>query len=96
MEVWKYDLTIGDGGDVRIIECPRGSKFVYVGFEPSDPSPNNLRVWAVVHPTEPLEKRRLRIAGTGHPVQASARYIGSAVAPPFAWHVFETTLDESP
>lgn len=88
--IWKFDLTLENGmKDVRMLWVPKGSKFLSVGIDPHPNSNDDLRVWAIVDTSAPKEPRLIRIAGTGHPLSGDEVYIGSVVAPPFAWHVFE-------
>lgn len=47
-------------------------------------------VWSIVNDDLPDEVRRLRIYGTGAPLDPEGHYVGSAVTPSgrLVWHVF--------
>ena len=60
MNVYKYDFRINDYTSVNI---PVGSKILKI-----DGQYNIPQLWALVDPTNDLEKREFRVAGTGHPI----------------------------
>lgn len=79
--VLKYVLEINDE------EQPIGGGEVLLVAEQY----GHLVVWTL----EDLEVSRVRyvtVVGTGAPVPKSSKHIGSAVMPPFVWHVFETAV----
>lgn len=60
MTVWKYPLPVAD--DVSI-GLPAGARPLSVQVQDGQPC-----LWALVDPSNPIEPRRFRIAGTGHPL----------------------------
>lgn len=93
LTVWKYPLTLGttDAGEFEL-EVPADAKFIHVDLDPAERSNiRAVRVWALVNPvTKHMNRRKLRVVGTGHPINSEyIKHIGSVVAPPFIWHVFE-------
>lgn len=82
--IYKYPFEIGD--DVTI-SMPRGATVLSVQMQGETPT-----MWAIVDPKAPIEARRFRIFGTGHPVP-SVFGIGNFVATfqqgPFVWHMFD-------
>ena len=83
--IWRFDFDVFD---VVILELPTGARFL-PHVEAIDP--RALTVWAVVDTEARPERRVLRVYGTGNPLGEVGAYLGSAVAPPFVWHVFEAT-----
>lgn len=81
--VWKYSLPIRD--EPPTLRVPVGAEVLHVGQQ-------NLRtevvMWARVRPDQPLVERQFIVRGTGHPVPADARYVGTVVLPLLVWHVF--------
>ena len=83
MRVLKWDVMVDDqphpigAGRVLLVGCQDYQDIVQVWTqEPRD--------------GEPL--RNVQAFGTGHQIPESARgYIGSTIAGPFVWHLFEVT-----
>lgn len=65
LTVYKYQFKIDD--DVRLM-LPADARILHVAmqFEPGLPC-----VWVLLDPTAPIVERRFRLAGTGHPIEAS-------------------------
>lgn len=83
--VWKYEVPVGD--DIEIM-MPEGATILpYVHAA----SAATLHVWAIVDPSATLSPRRLKVFGTGHPMHEGTYgpHIGTVVASPFVWHLFE-------
>ena len=81
--VWKFQLPVRD---VLELTGPKPLEIVHVGPD----GPADLLVWAEVDPARPPITRHLRVVGTGNPVPPEVtRHIGSVMAPPFVWHVYE-------
>lgn len=87
MKIWKFPLMMVDDQSIAV---PSGARPLYVGLDPvGDPC-----VWALVDPAAPTHGRRVRIVGTGHPIDgeftgtAIQPYVGTFVQGPFVWHVF--------
>jgi hypothetical protein len=81
LTVWKFPLAITDQ---QQIEMPVGAEILHV-----EPQEKTLCLWARVDPDAPLEGRAFVITGTGNPVPEVVDHVGSAVVPPFVWHVWE-------
>lgn len=45
--------------------------------------------WAVHDDERPVTFRRFQVVGTGHPLPEGAQHRGTAMAPPFVWHLVE-------
>lgn len=52
--------------------------------------PDAVDVWAY-NSGGPEIARMLRVFGTGHPLPEGLRYVGTAIAEPFVWHVMEAS-----
>ena len=59
--VYKYPIIATD--DI-VINLPKGAEVLCVQTQGNEPF-----IWALVDPEEPLEPRRFRMAGTGHPIE---------------------------
>lgn len=83
MEIWKYQLAVTDRQHVQM---PIGAQILSAHLQ------NGIMcLWAVIDDncTERVN-RDIEIFGTGNPVPDGRRaFIGTVVAPPFVWHVFE-------
>jgi hypothetical protein len=80
--IWKYRLEVSD--DVQSLSIPREAKIVAVGNQEG-----SITLWAEVAPGRFTEARTFAIHGTGHPIASDEDYIGTAIVPPFVWHVYE-------
>jgi hypothetical protein len=60
-EVWKFRLNIDDRSELQM---PVGAKVLHIAEQQGV-----ARLWALVDPDAPLEFRKFRLAGTGHPIQ---------------------------
>lgn len=69
-QVWKFDVQPGE----FIVEMPRGAHVLTVQVQHEAP-----RMWALVDPGEPTEKRRFVVVGTGHTVVNAewVKYVGT-------------------
>lgn len=82
--IFKYPLEITDE---QTIEMPVNARILTVKTQG-----NQICLWALVTPDHTLEKRKIRIYGTGHPVDMeNIIYIGTTMTEGenFVWHVFE-------
>lgn len=83
--VWKYPLPIIDNVEISI---PKGSKILCVKTQKND-----LCLWALVNPDEnETESVKLRIAGTGHPIEEeNLEYIDTVLMyeDNFVIHIFK-------
>lgn len=84
--IWKYEIPTADE---PVISMPQGAKLLSVGEQG-----RKLFVWAAVDPNADLRNRRLRVAGTGHPLGHPLEdmpFVGTVqVANGLVWHVFDT------
>ncbi|KKN01042.1 hypothetical protein LCGC14_1131700 [marine sediment metagenome] len=83
--VWKFPLSYLDQFD---LEVPRGAEFIHFDFQAGIPT-----VWALVNSANSMQRRSLRMAGTGHELSAGHDYnhIGSCIDTNtgLVWHLFE-------
>jgi hypothetical protein len=81
--IWKYELApMG----VTSLDMPAGSLVLHVGEQLGVPV-----LWALVEPSREIERRTVRVYGTGHPITADGlgRYVGTVqMASGLVWHVF--------
>lgn len=91
--VWKYPIPVATGAMTH--RMPKGAVVVAVGMDPAEPAHHVVAIWADV--TVPkvgqpglTEDRNFLVTGTGHPVPDHAHYLGVALEPGFAWHLWET------
>lgn len=87
--VWKINLDpaepFPDFGEV-----PAGGKILSVDQDPGNP--HLVAVWFLVlteHQPDTRPPHQLYLTGTGHPVGDFDTFVGTAMCPPFAWHVWE-------
>lgn len=82
--IHKFPLMLADEQTIR---APRGARPLAVQFQAG-----RLCLWVHVQPKNEPRDYRIRIYGTGHPLDESAlwRYIGTAQQEGgrFVWHVF--------
>jgi hypothetical protein len=83
--VWKFPIPLGP--DEFTVQMPAGAVPLTVQWQHDGP-----QMWALVKTDEPLESRAFRIAGTGHPIEASVKgYIGTfqMTGGSLVFHIFE-------
>ncbi len=82
--VWKFPLSYLDRFS---LEVPLGAEFIHFGMQ-TVPT-----VWALVNSDNSIQRRSLRMAGTGHELPAGHDYyhIGSCIDTNtgLVWHLFE-------
>lgn len=64
LAVWKFPVKVED---YVAIEMPAGAKLLAFQAQHEQPC-----LWALVDPAAPVEMRRFRLAGTGHPIKEVA------------------------
>lgn len=82
--VYKYNLPMDD---YVTINLPRGAEVLHVGVQHGE-----TQLWAKVDTGKPAEKRRFRIAGTGHPLDGDKlEFVGTLMLAGggLVFHVFE-------
>lgn len=82
--IWRFDFDVDDAVSLNV---PKGARFL-----PSVKarSASALSVWAEVESGNEPESRLLLVVGTGNPFDPTGhRYVGTALASPFVWHVYE-------
>ena len=82
--IWKFNLTKQSSSH----EVPIGSKLVHVGKDANGVP----AVWLEVSPASPTEKRYFSVIGTGHSVPDGYDHVGTYLAEPFVWHIYERTV----
>ena len=87
--VWKYDLTPG----VMETQFLGSPKVVHVGNMFPDSGRNDTpSVWIEHDPDDgDIERIRLQVFGTGHPIPHGWEHVGSVTLPScgLVWHVYE-------
>lgn len=83
MEIWKFELRLIGS---QMIPIPADAEILSVAVQRG-----NICVWALVDPDRPALIRKIEVIGTGHPMETgvSRKFIGTVIAEPFVWHVFE-------
>lgn len=89
-QIWKYPLYVQD---VQTVEMPDEADILTIQVQGDAPY-----IWAMVNPDAPLNPRKIRIYGTGHPVDpnlSAERYIGTFQLKngSLVLHVFDITTD---
>lgn len=82
--IWKYELQ---PVDFQTLEMPKDSRILCCQTQNDNPC-----LWAVVNPKAETVKRKIRIAGTGHPLQEGVtEYLGTVqtLDGRLVLHVFE-------
>jgi hypothetical protein len=64
LTIYKYPFEIQDYVELAL---PHGAELLHVDFQREVPC-----LWALVDPKAPLTRRRIRVAGTGHPIEEAA------------------------
>ena len=80
--IWKYIIPIQD--EPVTIRIPDASKCIYVVNQN-----DKLCVWFEIPNTQSTEiPYEFYVVGTGHPMSHDLRYLGTALFPPFVWHLY--------
>ena len=85
--IWKFRLSPFRSD----VEMPSGASILDVREQGDD-----VCLWALVDPSEPIETRKFSVYGTGHTLPPNAgTYVGTAHlgAGVFVFHVFEDAAD---
>lgn len=83
MEIWKFDLVpFAD----QTIDMPSSCRPISAAFQQG-----NIRVWAVVVPSNALRKHRFIVVATGQPSDETVgTFLGTVHTPDgFVFHVFD-------
>lgn len=95
--IYKYQLSVVD---FQMIDLPKGAEILSVQTQPptyGDKS-DQLFMWVKIDTTNELEPRRIRIFGTGHPMEYEheLNFIGTVQMNNYSlvWHIFENTMKE--
>lgn len=82
--VWKFPIGYPDRLD---LEVPLGAEFIHFDMQGTTPT-----LWALVNSDNPVQRRSLRMIGTGHELPESRyNHIGSCIDANtgLVWHLFE-------
>jgi len=82
--IWKYSIPITDHFE---IDMPKGATILYFGVQNDTP-----QIWVLIDSSATTEKRKFRLAGTGHPIEeVELKYVGTVLmlADRLVWHLFE-------
>lgn len=85
--IWKYEVPVDD---TVVVDLGRAELVRWLHVEPAGVAA--LTLWAEVTPHDYYVQSHetLHVRGTGTPMTgAEGRHIGTVVAAPFVWHVFE-------
>ena len=89
-QIWKFPLTITDE---QVLQMPFDAELLSIGLQNIGLQNRQLCLWAAIEDSNDLEGRTIKIVGTGHPFSDRdynyMAFIGTVVAAPFVWHVFE-------
>lgn len=81
--VFKYALKLT--GELQALSIPKAADVNLVGVQREQ-----ICLWMQVDTSQPIETRHFAVYGTGCPLPPSdCEFIGSVVAEPFVWHVYE-------
>lgn len=91
LKVYKYPIPLKDYVE---IELPAGAKILHINEQHNSLQDKELMLWALVDPNISLkEKRKIRIVGTGHPIQGleKLKHINTAIlfSGDYVLHFFE-------
>ena len=85
MFIWKFALEVTD---TQRVFMPHSAEILSAANQNGQ-----VCIWAMVNPDHPQQERVIEIIGTGNPFAAGSgikrKFIGTVVANPFVWHVFE-------
>jgi hypothetical protein len=82
--IWRWEFPAA--ADTLEVDVPYGARLLHVaGWNGS------ISLWFEVTTTAAqTQRRRFALFGTGHELPANhMSYVGTALNPPFAWHVYE-------
>lgn len=82
--IWKYPLQVTD---LQTLEIPQGAQILSAQIQSGQ-----LTLWALVDTSNPCEKVKIEVVGTGNPIDDSfsdRKYISTVQMGPFVWHVFQ-------
>jgi hypothetical protein len=84
--IWKETIRVVD--EPQAVAMPPDAVVRHV--DSAMPGEFHINVWFECDPrNRPKETRFLRVHGTGHDIAEDEIYLGTAMMPPFVWHVFE-------
>lgn len=84
--IWRYNFDVDDAVTIKAPLPARVLRHVEAS------GPGLLSVWVEVTPGREQVERHLLVVGTGNPMPLDAGdHVGTVVALPFVWHVFEAT-----
>jgi len=87
MRIWKFHIPAEDRVTLKM---PAASEILSL-----DVQNVSMHIWAKCDPYAKKIDRYFAVVGTGHAVPLHVKkYIGTAVVPPFVWHVFELFGDD--
>lgn len=86
--IWKFPIPLGE---LVTISLPAATQVRLTGL---DPATGEVTIWVELDPDAARVDRRFLVYGTGHPIKGDGGYpwdihVGSVIADPFVWHVYE-------
>jgi hypothetical protein len=80
--IWNYPLEVTD---LQTLKIPQGAQILSAQIQSGQ-----LMLWALVDTSNPCEKVKIEVVGTGNPIaDACRKYISTVQMGPFVWHVFQ-------
>lgn len=79
--IWKFRIEMTSDFP---IEIPPGYKILHVGVQHDYPF-----FWAEVDPTVHGQRIHFAVVGTGHDMPVEGTHLGTWVADPFVWHLYQ-------
>ena len=79
--VWKFNL---EASHETTFEAPAPARVLSAGLDPA----GRPSVWVEVDPDAEKIERTVFLYGTGHPIEAGGRFVGSIFDGSFVWHVY--------
>lgn len=84
LRVFKYQVMVDDYFEVKL---PKGAVVLTVDLQRED-----VCMWALVDQDMPIETRRFRFTGTGHPIEEkleTLKFINTFQTGTLVFHIFE-------
>lgn len=79
--VYKYGLSLASPS----VCLPKNAKFLFFGTQE-----DRFFIWAEVNTQETEKEEKIfLIVGTGYHLPDGCEWLGTTIAPPFVWHLYE-------
>jgi len=84
-----YKYSISPDNPRLEVELPDMATVVFVNSQLT----GWVNFWIEFTPDEKMHTRTFVLHGTGHTIPVDNHYVGSALDPPFVWHLYEVDAD---